>query len=86
MNARDLKFEREKPIVVLYKGRAIPGQRLDLLVGGVLVVECKVAEGIAPIHSRQVTSYLRTQNLRLGFIFNFNVNVLMSDGFKRVAV
>ena len=45
MNARDLKFEREKPIVVLYKGRAIPGQRLDLLVGGVLVVECKVAEG-----------------------------------------
>jgi GxxExxY protein len=86
LNARDLKFEREKPIRVVYKGRAIPGQRLDLLVGGVLVVECKVAEAIAAIHTRQVTSYLRTLDLRLGFIFNFNVNVLMPDGFKRVVL
>ena len=60
LNARELRFEREKPITVIYKGRAIPGQRLDLLVGGVLVVECKVAEAIAAIHTRQVTSYLRT--------------------------
>ena len=60
LNARELKFEREKPITVIYKERAIPGQRLDLLVGGVLVVECKVAEAIAALHTRQVTSYLRT--------------------------
>ena len=86
LNARDLKFEREKPIRVIYKGRAIPGQRLDLLVAGVLVVECKVVEAIVPIHTRQVTSYLRTLDRRLGFIFNFNVNVLMPDGFKRVAL
>ena len=84
LNARELKFEREKPITVIYKGRSIPGQRLDLLVGGVLIVECKVAEAIAALHTRQVTSYLRTLDLRLGFIFNFNVNVLMPDGFKRV--
>src|SRR5688572_14212678 len=58
LNLRELKFEREKPITVVYKGRAIPGQRIDLLVGRVLVVECKVAEALAPIHTRQVTSYL----------------------------
>jgi len=86
LNSRGLKFEREKPITVVYAGRDIPGQRLDLLVEGVLVVECKVAEAIVAIHTRQVTSYLRTLRLRLGFIFNFNVAVLMPDGFKRVAL
>jgi len=35
---------------------------------------------------RQVTSYLRTLRLRLGLIFNFNVNALMPDGFKRVVL
>ena len=85
-NTRELKFEREKPITVIYSGRKIPGQRPDLLVGGVLVVECSVVEAIIPIHTRQVTSYLRTLHLRLGFIFNFNVNALMPDGFKRVVL
>jgi GxxExxY protein len=84
LDSRGLTFEREKAITVKYKGRAIPGQRLDLLVGEALIVECKVAEAIAALHTRQVTSYLRTLGLRLGFIFNFNVNVLMPDGFKRV--
>jgi GxxExxY protein len=86
LHSRGLKFEREKPITVIYEGREIPGQRLDLLVEGVLVVECKVADAISPIHTRQVTSYLRTIGQRLGFIFNFNVAALMPDGFKRVAL
>jgi GxxExxY protein len=71
---------------VVYDGREIPGQRLDLLVEGVLVVECKVADAIAAVHVQQVTSYLRTIHQRLGFIFNFNVGALMPDGFKRVAL
>ena len=86
LDTRGLGFEREKPITVIYKGREIPGQRLDLIVEGVVIVECKVTEAIVPVHTRQVASYLRTTRLRLGFIFNFNVDVLMPAGFKRVAV
>jgi GxxExxY protein len=86
LDSRGLMFEREKPITVLYKGKAIPGQRLDLIVEQGLVVECKVAEAIVAIHTRQVTSYLRTTGLRLGFIFNFNVTTLMPGGFKRVVL
>ena len=86
LHDRGVMFEREKAIGVVYKGREIPGQRLDLLVEQVLVVECKVVEAVLPLHTRQLTSYLRTLDLRLGFIFNFNVNVLMPDGFKRVIV
>jgi GxxExxY protein len=85
LDSRGLKFEREKPVTVIYKGHQIPGQRLDLIVEGVLVIECKVADAIA-IHTRQVTSYLRTTGLRLGFIFNFNVDVLIPSGFRRVAL
>ena len=86
LDQRGLKFEREKSVVVTYKEHEIPGQRLDLIVEGVVIVECKVAESISLVHSRQITSYLKTTGLRLGFIFNFNVTVLMPDGFKRVVL
>ncbi len=86
MNSRGLKFEREKPLKVFYKGVEIPGQRLDLLIERVLIVECKVVDAIVPIHTRQVTSYMKTTGVRLAFIFNFNVNVLMPTGFRRIAL
>jgi GxxExxY protein len=86
MESRGLAFEREKSIEVVYKSHAIPGQRLDLVVEGVLIVECKVADAIVKVHERQATSYLRTTGLRPAFIFNFNVDVLMPAGFKRVVI
>ena len=75
LDSRGLRFEREKAIAVRYKQHSIPGQRLDLIVEDVLIVECKAAESIVKIHTRQVTSYLKTTGLRLAFIFNFNVDV-----------
>jgi GxxExxY protein len=86
MDCRGLTFQREKPINVCYKGRDIPGQRLDLVIENVVIAECKVADAIIPVHTRQVRSYLKTTGLRLGLIFNFNVDVLMSQGFKRVVL
>lgn len=84
MDSRGLAFEREVPINVTYEGHDIPGQRLDLRVGRMLIVECKAVEAITKVHKRQTLSYLKTTNLRLGFIFNFNVDVLMLHGFERV--
>jgi len=84
MDSRGLQFEREKPIVVRYKDREIGKHRLDLIVEGVLVIECKVAECLQRIHTRQVTSYLKATKLRLGYVFNFNVDVLTRGGIKRV--
>jgi GxxExxY protein len=86
LDSRKLPFEREKPIVVIYKEHEIPGQRIDLVVDNALIVECKASDAIARVHERQITSYLKTTHLRLGFIFNFNVDVLMPAGFKRVAL
>src|ERR1044071_3019102 len=53
MDARGLQFEREVPITVISKGHAIPGQRLDLRIGGALIVECKAVDAIARVHTRQ---------------------------------
>ena len=86
MASRGLQFEREKPISVKYKEVEIPGQRLDLVVEKVLIVECKAVEALNNVHIRQMTSYLKTTGLRLGFIFNFNVDVLMPSGFRRVVI
>ena len=86
MDARGLQFERERPIVVIYKEHQIPGQRIDLIVNRMLIVECKAVECLVKVHERQVTCYLKTTGLRLGFIFNFNVDVVMPTGFKRVVL
>jgi len=86
MDSRELKFEREKPIKVFYNGKEIPGQRLDLMIEKVVIAECKVTEAIVPVHTRQVKSYLKTTGLRLGLFFNFNVDALMRQGFKRVVL
>src|SRR5262245_50219779 len=57
LEVRGLAVERQKSIVVAYKQFQIPGQRLDLLVDGRVIVELKAVEEFAPIHQAQVISY-----------------------------
>ena len=83
LDACGLKFESEKSIQVRFKEWLIPGQKIDLLVEGFVLVETKVVPKLRPLHRLQVLSYLKTMDLRLGLLINFNVPVL-KDGFKRV--
>jgi GxxExxY protein len=68
-----IPFESQKEIVVRYKDIVIPGQELDMLVGGRVIVELKAASEILPIHQAQLLSYLKAANLRLGLLVNFHV-------------
>src|SRR5687767_11502089 len=83
MDASGLKFECEKPIDVRFREWLIPGQKVDLLVEGGILVEMKVVPKLRRLHRLQVLSYLKTLDLRIGLLINFNVPVL-KDGFKRV--
>ena len=83
LELRGVPFERQKPVCVSYKGHKIGEGRLDLLVGDRLIVELKTVDGLAPIHTAQVMSYLKTMNLPLGLLINFNVPVLRY-GVRRV--
>lgn len=83
LDSRGMKFELEKRIDVRFKDWRIPGQQIDLLVEEVVLVEAKVVPRLRHLHRSQVLSYLKTLDLRIGLLINFNVPVL-KDGFKRV--
>ena len=58
--------------------------RLDLLVGGLLVIEIKAVESLLPLHTAQVIAYLKATNKQLALLINFNVRRL-KDGVRRMA-
>ena len=58
--------------------------RIDLLVERRLVIELKSVERLAPVHGKQVLTYLRLMNLPLGILMNFG-QATFKDGLKRVA-
>jgi GxxExxY protein len=83
LRLRGLNVENQKDILVPYKDILIEGHRLDMLVGGRVIVELKTVDMIAPIHQAQLLSYLKATNLRVGLLINFNVPVLKA-GLKRL--
>jgi len=83
LSARQIPFERQKVYPVPYKGVLIEcGLRIDLLVGGLVVVELKVVDSLVPIHEAQLITYLKLTGCKLGLLINFNVPVL-KNGIKR---
>ncbi len=67
----------------MYKDQAIGESRLDLLIGGKLIVELKAVDALAPIHTAQALSYLKATGNKLALLINFNVPVL-KEGIRRV--
>jgi GxxExxY protein len=59
------------------------GFRADLIVEGKVIVEIKSIDAIAPVHRKQLLTYLRLTDKRLGLLINFNVE-LIKDGITRV--
>jgi len=77
-----IPFERQKSIVLKYKGNPIGEHRLDLLIHGKLVVELKAIKDLEPIHFSIVRSYMKAVGVESGLILNFGAMPLM---IKRVA-
>jgi GxxExxY protein len=84
LTLRGIPFEPQFRFALTYKGHAIGEGRIDLLVGGVLIVEIKSCDELAPVHTAQVISYLKATNMPLALLINFNVRRL-KDGVKRIA-
>lgn len=85
LTLRRVPFERQKAILVPYKDFQIEGQRLDLLIGGMVIAEIKAVDAIHPIHQAQLMSYLKATGLRLGFVINFHV-LHLREGILRVVL
>lgn len=84
LGQRGLFVERQKPISIRFGGIVMDeGFRADLLVEGKLLIELKSAERIAPVHGKQVLTYLRLMGLPLGLLMNFGA-ATFREGIKRV--
>jgi len=85
LQLRGVPFERQSLAQVRYKDAEAGEYRLDILVGGSLVVELKAVERLLPVHSSQLIAYLKASNRKLGLLINFNVPRL-KQGIKRIVV
>ncbi len=85
LEARGLSYEAERPVRVQYRGVEIPGQRVDLIVNNLIVVELKAVARLDQVHVGQLISYLKTTGLRAGLLVNFRVPLLVK-GLKRIVL
>ncbi len=86
LELRGIPVERQASIPVVYKGVRLPSSlRIDLLVGGCVVVEVKAVDALVGVHTAQILTYLKLSGLRVGFLVNFNVGVI-KDGIRRIAL
>jgi GxxExxY protein len=84
LSERGVKFERQRPLPIKYKGVHLEcGYRLDLVVDDRILLELKAVERLLPIHEAQVVTYLRLSRLAVGLLVNFNSMVLRT-GLRRL--
>jgi GxxExxY protein len=85
LELQQIKYKRQVPADIIYKGKVIKGQKIDLLVEDEVVVEIKSLSKMPEVALAQTLSYLKATNLKRGLIVNFGEKRLI-DGIKRVAL
>jgi len=84
LQQRGLRVERQRPIALSHGGISFKeGFRLDLIVDKRVIVEVKSLERLAPVHTKQLLTYLRLTNFRVGLLLNFG-GARMKEGIRRV--
>ena len=85
LRRRGLAVDRQVPVPIRYKGIVLDNAfKADLLIEGHLLIELKSVERNAPVHAKQVLTYLRLMNLPLGLLMNFGL-ATFKEGLQRVA-
>lgn len=77
-----LRYKRQHPVSVRYKGQPVGEYRLDLLVEDAVVIEVKSVERLQPVFDAQVLTYLKATGARVGLLLNLNSQVL-AHGLRR---
>ncbi len=82
---RGLSYTRQQPISLYYEGHLLMDHafKADIIVENQVILELKSVEIVAPVHYKQLLTYLRLSGLKLGLLINFN-EVLIKDGIHRM--
>ncbi len=84
LRKRGHTVETQVPIPLIYDGHTIDeAYRADIIVDEVVIIELKSLEALQPVHSKQLLTYLRVSNKKLGLLINFGAP-LAKQGIKRV--
>ena len=84
LKKRGYQVQREHPIPIVYDGLQFEvGFRADLVVENKVIVEVKSVADLSPVHKKQLLTYLRLSNMKLGLLINFN-ETLIKNGISRV--
>jgi GxxExxY protein len=83
LTRRGLAVETQRPIAVRYDGLLLEAFRTDILVEKTLVIEVKSIERLAPVHGKQLLTYIRLMEQPLGLLMNFGC-ATFREGVKRV--
>ncbi|CAG0961524.1 hypothetical protein PHYC_00753 [Phycisphaerales bacterium] len=80
-----LSVRRQVDIPIVYDGEPLDaGFRADLIVEGVVLLELKAIDKLAPIHEAQLLTYLRLSGIHVGLLFNFNQLRVTDNMIRRV--
>jgi len=78
-----MKVEKQVPLPVIWDNlRLDKGYRIDLLIENKVIIEIKSIENIAPVHYKQLATYVKLSGLKLGLLVNFFENDI-KNGIKR---
>ena len=84
LKERGLKVERQMEVPIRYKGNVLKTPlRLDLLIENTIIVELKSVEEMKPVFAKQLLTYLRLLDKRVGLLVNFSA-VNMQEGIQRI--
>lgn len=84
LQRRSMQVCRQLAVPIFYEClRLDEGYRADLVVEDKVIVELKSVEKVIPVHKKQLLTYLRLSNMKLGLLINFGDN-LIKDGITRV--
>jgi GxxExxY protein len=82
---RSLIVKCQSPIPLIHEGIKFDTCfRADIIIEDLVLIELKSIEALAPVHYKQVQTYLKLTGLKLGLLINFNV-ALIKDGIHRIA-
>jgi GxxExxY protein len=80
----NMPFKRQQAIPLVHEEIKLEiGFRADFIIDDKVIIELKSVELLAPVHYKQVQTYLKLTNIKLGLLVNFNVN-LIKDGIHRI--
>lgn len=85
LNKSGLFTKVEYPVPVIYDNQKMDiGFRIDILVNDLVIIEIKSVENLAEVHHKQVLTYLKLTNLKLGLLVNFNSEDISKSIFRKV--